>query len=87
MRKSGEILKREESSFTDRLRERLKARMGTCPTCGVPRMSQRDVVRLTGINPATLSRFLAGNAPSAGLVDALTEYLGAEEAPKKGRAS
>jgi len=87
MRKGGETLG-QNKSFTDRLRERLRKRMGTCPTCGVPKMSQRDVTRLTGIDPATLSRFLAGQGPSAKLVNALTEYLGAEEAPKvRGRRS
>ena len=71
--------------FTDQLRERVKASMDVCPTCGNTGMSQREVARRAGVDPATLCRFLAGGRPSAPLVDSLSEYLAAIEAPQEKR--
>lgn len=65
--------------FTDSLRDKLRASMGICPTCGIGGMHQRQMARILGVSPATLCRFLAGKNPGAALVNKLVDFLGKGE--------
>lgn len=66
-------------SFTDSLRDRVKAALDICPTCGGPRGStSRENGERIGIPHASLWRFLRGKAPSAETIDKLVAWLEAE---------
>ena len=64
------------TSYTSDLRARASALLAPCPTCKRPTLSVRDLAAQVGVSHSTLWRFLAGKAPSAKLVDALTAFLG-----------
>jgi hypothetical protein len=65
----------KKPTLSDRLRTKLRDRLGTCPTCGAPTMGLREAARESGTSPATLSRFLRGRSAGSGLLDALDAWL------------
>jgi hypothetical protein len=72
---------KKRQTLSDGLRQKLRQRLGVCPTCGAATMGLREAARASGTSPATLSRFLRGHAAGSGLLDALDAWLGQE--PRK----
>lgn len=72
----------QRRSPIDELRERVKRKLGYCPTCGQPRdMRSREAAEAIGVAHTTLWRFLSGRSPSADLVDRLAKWLGVRWTP------
>jgi len=68
-----------KASFTDRLRTRVQAVAGVCPTCGQSRSTSREIAAQVGTSNTTIWRFLKGGKPSADLVDQLVDWLDEHE--------
>lgn len=68
-------------TYTDRLRERLRAAFGApCPTCGSPTGgSVRRQAEAIGVTHTALWRFLRGGRPSADLIDRAEAWLALHE--------
>lgn len=71
---------KKRPTLSDRLRERLRQRLGTCPTCGATTMGLRKAAKECGTSPATLSRFLRGHDAVSGMLDSLDSWLERGEA-------
>lgn len=64
------------TTLTASLRERLRAAMGACPTCGRGgSMDQREAARRIGTSVSTICRFLQGKGVSSDFLDKLEKWL------------
>lgn len=63
------------SSLSETLREGLRSRMQTCPTCGHPALSTRGAADLAGVPSATLWRFLRGHTVDSDTLDKISAWL------------
>ena len=70
------------STFTGDLRQRLKAKLGACPTCGHPRWDTlRGLAEKVGVSPATLTRWLnQGKEPDANTLNRAVRYQNGKSA-------
>lgn len=63
-------------SFTDDLRQRVKKKLGYCPTCGQStKTNTRQAAKRVGVSHTNLWRFLSGKSPSAATIDAVVRWL------------
>lgn len=64
-------------TFSDRIREELKAEVGPCRECGHARMTTAALSEELKIPASTVGRYLAGGKPPVALLDAAEEWLAA----------
>ncbi len=61
--------------LSETIRDGLRSKMQTCPTCGHPALSTRGAEALSGVPSATLWRFLRGHSVDSDTLDKIAAWL------------
>jgi len=72
------VIEKEEGameSFTDGLRERVKANLTTCPTCGRALLSRQKAAAQIGVTLPTLNSFIKGESVRSETIDKMMKWL------------
>lgn len=62
-------------TFSDRIRDSLRAEIGPCPCCHGPRSTIAEMAANLDQPPSSVGRFLAGGKPSVALLDVADAWL------------